>query len=101
MSDLERQIRELAEATAQIRYQFVVAEVQTCFTSLEMARFELSIGNRTVAKREIAAAEKGVQVIERFIGELSPDQQREMGQKLTELKAAIEQLREEIGTTPD
>jgi hypothetical protein len=89
MSDLERQIRELAEKTAQLRYQFLLAECQTCFTALDVAQFELSVGGITIAKREIAAVEKGLCTIERFLPEISVEQRQELEEKLAELKAVL------------
>ena len=89
-------MRELAEKTIQIRYQFLVVELQTCFTSLEMARFELSVDNMPVAKREIAAVEKGLEVLKRFSAEMPPEQKQEMEAKMAELQAAYSVVKQQV-----
>ena len=90
MSDLDKEIRELSDRVQHTRYQFLKTELQTCLTALEMAQFELSIGNTTVVQREIAAVEKGVSVIQRFLSALPQDQRVEMDTNLAELNAILE-----------
>lgn len=69
MGTIDKEIRELREKTGRTRYQFLRAELQTCFTALEMGRYELSVGNATVAEREVAAVETGIRAIQRFLPE--------------------------------
>src|SRR2546427_12891483 len=69
MGTIDKDIRELREKTGRTRYQFLRAELQTCFTALEMGRYELSVGNATVAEREVAAVETGIRAIQRFLPE--------------------------------
>jgi hypothetical protein len=96
MNDPEKQIKELAEATEQIRYQFLLTELQTCFTSLEMALLEISIGSITHAKREVSVIEEGIRTIERFIPKVSLKQRPELERKLAELKEAFHPVAAEL-----
>ncbi len=93
MSDLDKEIRELSDRVQHTRYQFLKIELQTCLTALEMAQFELSIGNATVVQREIAAVEKGVSVIQRFLSALPQDQRQEVDTNLAELNAILESVK--------
>ena len=93
MSDLDDEIRELSGRVQRTRRQFVKTELQTCFTALEMAEFELSIGNTTVAQTEVASVEKGVSVLQRFLSALPQDQRREVDAKLAELNARLESVK--------
>jgi len=93
MGDLDKKIRELSDRFQRTRYQFLKTELQTCFAALDMARFELSIGNTTVVRREIAAVEKGMSVIRRFLSALPPDQRGEMDANLADLNAILESVK--------
>jgi hypothetical protein len=93
MGDLDDEIRELAGKVQRTGRQFLKAELQTCFTALEMAEFELSIGNIAVTEREVAAVEKGVSVIQRFLSPLPEDQKRELDATFAELKARLESVK--------
>ena len=96
MGDLDKEIGELGDKLQRTRYQFLKAELQTCLTALEMARFELSVGNTPVAEREIAAVEKGVSVIQRFLSGLSQDQRREVDANVAELNAILESVKADV-----
>lgn len=96
MGNLDKEIRELSGRLQHTRYQFLKAELQTCLTALEMAQFELSTGNTIVAQREIAAAEKGVTVIQRFLPALPQDQRREIDTNLAELNAILESVKASV-----
>src|SRR2546425_7790346 len=85
MGNIDKDIRELREKTGRTRYQFLRAELQTCFTALEVGKYQLSVGNATVAEREVAAVEKGIRAIQRFLPEVSAEQRREVETKLSEL----------------
>ena len=93
MGDLDKEIRELSGQVQRTQYQFLKAELQTCFTALEIAQFELSIGSTIVVQREVAAVEKGVAVIQRFLSTLPQDQRREVDAKLEELNAILESVK--------
>jgi predicted transcriptional regulator len=96
MGDLDKEIRELSGKVQRNRYQFLKAELKTCLTALEIAQFELSIGNTTVAQSEIAAVEKGVSVIQRFLSALPQDQRREVEANLEELNAILESVKADV-----
>ena len=72
MGDLENEIQELREKTEQNRRQFLETEVQTCFIAIERAELELSLGNALEARKELAVASHGADVMERFVGEAEP-----------------------------
>ena len=99
MSDLENQIRELRERTRHTRHQFLKADTQTCFIAIERGQFELSLGNTHEAQKEFELANRGVEVIERFLGE-EPGQMPEIEAKLAALKESMESLRLEIESFP-
>lgn len=94
--DLAEQVRELTEMTARIRREFIWAELNTCFASMEMAKFEVSIGNLAVASREISATEKGIQVVERFLEDLTDEDRVPVTGKLNELKSGLESVKREF-----
>jgi len=104
-SDIERislmaitaqMVKELREKTGRTRYQFLRAELQTCFTALEIGKYELSVGNATVAEREVAAVEKGIRAIQRFLPDVSAEQRREVETKLSELNEILVALKAEL-----
>ena len=92
MNELDRQIRELTEKTEYTRFQFLKAELGTCLTALDMAKYELSVGNIAIAKREIDSVEKGIRTIERFLSETSGEQKTQLESQLADLKAAKAEL---------
>ena len=96
MRDIDKDIRELREKTGRTRYQFLMAELQTCFTALEMGKYELSVGNTTVAEREVASVEKGIRAIQRFLPEVSAEQRTEVETKLAELNEILDSLKAEL-----
>jgi phage terminase Nu1 subunit (DNA packaging protein) len=98
MGDLENEIRELRERTALTRYQFLKAELQTCCTALEMAQYELSIGDVVVVGREVAAVEEGIRTLERFLPEATAEQREEVGTRVAELKTILDSVKTGLHT---
>jgi hypothetical protein len=92
MSDFENEIRALREKTESNRRQFIRAELQACFIALDRARFELSLGNTHEAEKEFELANRGTQVIERFLSEAA-SRMPEIEAKLPELRASAASLR--------
>ncbi len=74
MRDLDREIIELSEATARNRHEFVRAELQSCAISVDMARYQFSVGNLAFAKKEIVVTERGIQILQRFVSQISPEE---------------------------
>jgi hypothetical protein len=97
MGDVEKEIKELIEKTGRTRYQFLRAELQTCLTALEMAEYELSIGNTAVAEKEVAYVEKGVRTLQRFLPEVSDDQRKEIETRVVGLKAILDAVKTKLG----
>lgn len=95
MSDLEKEGRDLRERTAHLRRQFLGAELQTCWIAVERAQFELKLGDTHEAQKEWAVAERGAQVIQRFLGD-GPERLEEIEAKLAELREAVRALRSEL-----
>jgi len=96
MGNMDKDIRELREKTGRTRYQFLRVELQTCFTALEVGKYELSVGNATVAEWEVAAVEKGIRAIQRFLPEVSAEQRREVETKLLEINEILDPLKAEL-----
>lgn len=94
MDELAKEIRELRERTARTRYAFLRAEFETCSTALEMAKYELSVGNVATAGREVACVDAGLLTIRRFLSQIPADQKLET--KLAELQAVLELLRAQV-----
>ena len=95
MSDLDDEIRDLRARTEQNRLQFLRTELETCFLSLEMARFGLSSGDVEMVRNESSVAQRGVTVIQHFLSEAlykPPD----IETKLMELIAALISLRSDF-----
>src|SRR4051812_37719539 len=92
MSDLESEIRDLRERTKHNLHEFLKADMQTCFIAVERAHLELSLGNTHEAQKELEMANRGVEVIQRFLGE-AQGQMPEIEEKLAELKKSVESLR--------
>ena len=95
MNDLKKEINELLEKTTQTRREFLRTDLQTCWIALERARLELSLGNTEEARRELAAAEKGAQVIQRFLGE-APGQNADIAGKLQDLRISLKSFGAEL-----
>src|SRR4029450_9052092 len=86
---MDREIEALLEKTARTRYDFLRTELQVCFTAIDMAHFELSLGNTSVAVREVAFVDRGIKTMQRFLPEVSAEQRRELELRLAELKASL------------
>jgi len=96
---MDEQIRSLFEKTARTRYQFLTVQLETCFTAVDLAMFELSIGNVAVAEREVVAVEEGIRVIRRFLPEVSGEPGTEVAAGLTELQAQLDSLKAALDGT--
>ena len=93
----DEEIRELYDKIARTRYQFLRTELRTCITALELAKYELSVGNFPVAEREVVSIEKGIRTIQRFLPEVSAEQGTEL-QRLADVKARLDSLKAELST---
>src|SRR5512142_864579 len=96
MSDLEKDMRDLRERTDQSRRQFLEVEIQTCFTAIERAHLEFSLGRPHEARRELEIANHGADVVEHFLHE-APGEMADIEAKWRDLKSALEPLRAELG----
>jgi len=93
-------MKELAQRTAEIREQFLRVELETCFTALDMAKFEMAAGNTHVVMRELAVVGKGIATVERFLPGATAEARPELKVRLAELKAALDSWNREIGPEP-
>jgi hypothetical protein len=93
---VEEEVKKLIEQTTWTRYQFLLAEIQTCVTALDMGLYELSAGNAAVAKREAALAEKGTQVIRQFLREVPAEQRPELEMRLTAVEEKLALLKADL-----
>jgi len=96
---MDEEIRRLFEQTGRTRYQFLTVELQTCFTAIDLANFELSLRNRAVAEREVLAVEEGIRVIQRFLPEVSGEPRTEVEAGLAKLQSQLASLKAELSTT--
>jgi hypothetical protein len=96
MSDLAAQIAILQEKTENTRYNFLLAEIQTCAIALDMARFEYERRNFAYADREVESAMKGIATIERFLPQARHEHQVELRQKVAGLKATLESVQRDF-----
>jgi len=99
MENLENEIQELRERTKQNRRQFLETDVQTCFIAIERAELELSLGNSHEARKELAVASRGADVIERFLREAEP-READLEGRLADLRASLDSLRQKIEEGP-
>jgi hypothetical protein len=95
MADLDDQIRDLRQRTVKNRIEFIRADLKTCFIGLDRARLELSLGNTDEAKKEVAAAQKGAGVIDRFLRE-APDPDNQLHKEFERLQAVLAEVRQEV-----
>jgi predicted metal-dependent hydrolase len=96
MRNLDDEIKELSKMTARVLYDFVQAELQTCFTCVDMGTFQLGIGNTRFAKEEAAVAERGIQEVKRFAGKLPAEQRVQIDKKLVQVAEAVDELKRAI-----
>jgi len=99
MSDFENQITNLKAVTEKNRRAFLETEIETCSIGLERARIELSLDNSMEARKEFSIVSRGIEVIEKFLGEKRvpmPD----LEVKLTQLKLDLEALRKDLDKYP-
>lgn len=93
---MDEEIRRLSENTARTRYQFLTVELQTCFTAIDLAQFELSVGNAAIAEREVAAVEEGIRVLQRFLPDVSGKPREELEARLAELQSMLDSLKADL-----
>jgi hypothetical protein len=94
---MDDKIRELLERSAHNRRQLIKVSLQSCATALEIADFQLSVGNAREARKEVAFVEKGVRTIQHFLAGATPAQRTEVEASLAELAKALEQLKARLG----
>jgi hypothetical protein len=90
MDDIPRQLAALHVETQESRYQFLKAELLTCFNAIGFGTTEMELGNREVAESEVRSAEKGYATILRFLPGMDSEELR------NEIKAALPRLREVV-----
>jgi hypothetical protein len=96
---MDHEIRRLFEQTGRTRYQFLTVELQTCFTAIDLAKFELSVGNTAVVEKEVLAVEQGIRVIQRFLPEVSGQPRTEVEAGLAKLQSQLASLKAELSAT--
>jgi len=87
---------ELAETDARLRRQFVSTELEACRTAVEMGEFELNSGAVGTAVKELANADKIVQVIRRFLPGVGRKHKAELTEELAQMLATIDKLRSQL-----
>lgn len=93
---MDDEIRELLARSAHNRRQFIKAALQSCVTALEIADFQLSVGNAHEARREVVFIEKGVRRVRHFLAGSTSEQQTEVEARLAELTNALQLLKAQL-----
>lgn len=88
-----RAFEELTAKNAVVRRQFLVTELATCETTVQIGEAELATGNMPTVDKEIAAVEKGIRTIHRFLPGIAPEERGDLVHRLAELEASVRQLR--------
>jgi hypothetical protein len=95
MSDVPEQLKVLRGETEQARYEFLQSDLAICFTFADVARTELTIGDRHGAVDALERAEKGYATIHRIQSDLEREQYRnEIREKLNQLRDKLDSLDE-------
>jgi hypothetical protein len=93
-----RDLADLRVASEQVRYEFLQADLELCFTFTDLAKTELELGEREAAERVLTKAEAGYAMISRFLGDVcNAEQREEIQRRLTGLAARLEHLRGDMG----
>jgi hypothetical protein len=96
MGDYAAEIQLLHLKVEATRYQFLLAEIKTCALTLDFARWQYERGNTPFAEREWQSALKAIATIERFLPETNPEQQRDVKEKLADLRTSVESVRQQL-----
>jgi len=93
MDEQEDRIAELESKTEQNSYEFIVAELDVCFSSVKNGIRDLESGNREAAQKESEKAEMGYKTVIGFVARLGEEQQRaEVEKRWNELRARLDML---------
>lgn len=93
---MDDEIDELHRQTRATRAGFLQAEVQTCFTALEIAQFELSEGRLDVVERELSFVARGMAAIRRTLASADAALTAEILPKLAALESLAEAMRRKV-----
>jgi hypothetical protein len=100
MEDFAEQIRDLQAKTQNTRLQFLLAELASCFIAVDFGNTELSAGNREIAEREVAHAEKGHAVVRDLLPDLDQQELRDgFEPRLRELRQEIDLLKSKLSSS--
>lgn len=95
MDDLDEQVKQVMKKAARTRYEFVLVELRTCFTCLDMGKYQFSVGDDEAGRKEIDLAERGLHEAERFSAGFAPEEMAGIAETLTRLKRDLEDLKRE------
>jgi hypothetical protein len=90
--ELAAEVGELLARAARIRYDFLRTELQLCTITLQMGDYELTLGNMHAVRKEIQAAGKGIDVLEKLLPAASAQERSELEPQLAELKNLLQTL---------
>jgi hypothetical protein len=96
MRDMDKEVRDLHQKTTQTRYAFLQAELETCFTAIDMAKYEISVGNIDVAEREVSFVEDGIRTLRRFLTDMPPEEQRKIENRAGILQAMLDEIKAKL-----
>jgi hypothetical protein len=93
MDEQEERIAELQSKTQRSHYEFIQAELDACFTAVQVGIHELESGHREGAQEESQKAEKGYKTVIGFVAELGDEQQKtEIEKRWNDLRAKLDAL---------
>ena len=96
MSDLQS-LCELRIKTEENRIDFLRTDLALCITFTDLAKTEITIGDRDAALMVCAKAEAGYVTISHFLPDVNnPEHRKEITQTLKELRAVLDLLQKRL-----
>jgi hypothetical protein len=92
-SERQRDFEAIAAKNAEVRREFVLTELQTCHTALQIGIVELAGGNLATGEKEITAAEECLRIVRRFLPGVEAEHRGEAQGKLAEMQSALDLLK--------
>jgi hypothetical protein len=97
MGDFSWRLAELQDQTTRLGADFLLTDLDLCFTFADSIQTELSIGDLEAAKRVLKTAEAGYASIAQLLPRIDGDGRKdEIAQRLTELRARLDDERRRI-----
>ena len=93
MDDPGKPSKGLQITTEKTRYEFLITELEVCFTLAKLVEQQIRLNNLEVAKRALVKAERGYDTIRRFLTEVrNSEHRKEIEAKLNQLRISLDTL---------